>query len=188
MSEAAPSRPRDARARKTLASLRTAMLTLLEDERFEDVTVRALCKEAGIGYATFFRHYTDKDALLSHVAASEIADLIAHAAGLLLNADRKGSTLALCAFIEGHRSLWTTLLTGGAAAMVRTEMLAQARKLAQELTSPTGKVPKDLAVVFGVASVLEVLAWWLQDHPEMTGKEVAPLIEQLAIAPIMPGG
>jgi AcrR family transcriptional regulator len=181
-----PDAPRDARARKSLAALRAAMLTLLETHRFDDLTVRQICKEAGIGYATFFRHYTDKDALLSAVASQEIADLIAHSAGLLFSADMRGSTMALCDFVAGHRALWTTLLTGGAAAMVREELLAQARELAAAAPQAEGGIPKDLAVVVSVSSVLEILGWWLQNGAGMPRADVAAIIERLAIAPVMP--
>lgn len=181
-----PDAPRDARARKSLAALRAAMLTLLETHRFDDLTVRQICKEAGIGYATFFRHYADKDALLSAVASQEIADLIAHSAGLLFSADMRGSTMALCDFVAGHRALWTTLLTGGAAAMVREELLAQARELAAAAPQAEGSIPKDLAVVVSVSSVLEILGWWLQNGAGMPRADVAAIIERLAIAPVMP--
>ena len=186
MNKLGTSSPLDARARKSLAALRVAMLTLLETARFEDLTVRQICKEAGIGYATFFRHYTDKDALLSAVASREIADLIEHSAELLFSADIGESTRALCNFVERRRALWTTLLTGGAAATVRAELLAQARALAIPAERARGGIPKDLAVVFSSSAVLEILSWWLQDGEAMSPFEVAAIIERLAITPIMP--
>ncbi len=188
MPQARPSRAPDARARKSLAALRAAMLALLETHRFEDITARQICAKAGIGYATFFRHFPDKEHLLSDVASGEITDLIGHAAGLMFQADTRGSTRALCAFVAGHRALWTTLLTGGAAPLVRAELLAQARALAQSAAPSPAGIPKDLAVVFACSAVLEILTWWLGEAGDRALHDVARYLERLAIAPIMSNG
>lgn len=50
----------DLRTSKTLRSLKNAFLTLLEEERFEDITVQELCQKAEIRRATFYNHFEDK--------------------------------------------------------------------------------------------------------------------------------
>lgn len=181
-----PSRPLDARARKSRAALREAMLRLLESDRFEDLTARQICAEAKVGYATFFRQYPDKETLLSEVVAQEISDLLVQSAGILFSEDSLSSARAMCSFIDRHRALWTTLLTGGAAATVRTELLDQARDLALPAKSAAKDIPKDLAVVFATASVLEILTWWLSSEEPLPTNEVAGIIDRLAIAPVLP--
>ena len=64
-----PSTPRDARLLKTRAALLGTLLQLLTERSFDQVTIREITKAAGIGYATFFRHYPDKEALLHDLAA-----------------------------------------------------------------------------------------------------------------------
>src|SRR5262245_59513747 len=66
----------DARIVRTKAALRQALLALLEEKQFDASTVRDLSARAGIGYATFFRHYPSKAALLDDVAADEIRELL----------------------------------------------------------------------------------------------------------------
>ena len=58
----------DARILRTRAALRQAMTALAGELPLEAITVRAIAARAGVGYATFFRHYADKDALLGDVA------------------------------------------------------------------------------------------------------------------------
>ena len=69
-------KPREKRATRTRPALWNALLQLLEEQSFEQVTIRDVTARAGISYATFFRHYPDKDALLHDVAAREIRKLL----------------------------------------------------------------------------------------------------------------
>ena len=55
----------DLRIQKTYSSLKTAFLTLLEQYRFEDITVQQLCDCANIRRATFYLHFADKYEFLS---------------------------------------------------------------------------------------------------------------------------
>lgn len=50
----------DLRIKKTYKSLASAMLSLLEEKTFAEITVRELCDKAMIRTATFYRHFTDK--------------------------------------------------------------------------------------------------------------------------------
>ena len=61
--------PRATRSTQTRPILSSALLALLVERPFEQLTVREITAKAAIGYATFFRHCPDKDALLNEVAA-----------------------------------------------------------------------------------------------------------------------
>ena len=50
----------DLRTIKTLRALKKAFLKLLEEKRFEEITVQQLCAEAEIRRATFYTHFADK--------------------------------------------------------------------------------------------------------------------------------
>jgi AcrR family transcriptional regulator len=101
---------------RTQTALRGALLALLEEKPFEQVTVRDITARANVGYATFFRRYPDKETLLHDVAAREISQLLAMTLPILFTVDSRASTQALCAYLWEHRKLWSALLTGGAAA------------------------------------------------------------------------
>jgi AcrR family transcriptional regulator len=58
---------------------RAALLRLLEQQSFDEITIRDICASSGAGYATFFRHYPDKSALLTDLAAVGISELLARA-------------------------------------------------------------------------------------------------------------
>ena len=51
--------PGERRKTRTRTALCGALLSLLEERQFEQVTVRDITARAGIGYAKFFRRYPD---------------------------------------------------------------------------------------------------------------------------------
>ncbi|MFD1958742.1 TetR/AcrR family transcriptional regulator [Novosphingobium panipatense] len=107
--------PTDARQVRSRNALTSALLALLEEKPFDQLTIREITARAGTGYATFFRHYPTKEALLADVAAHEIEDLLARAIPALYAANSFESTLELCRHVHEHAMLWSALLTGGAA-------------------------------------------------------------------------
>ena len=163
--EPPPSSQRDARAVKSSAALRQALLQLLESKALDQITVREIALAAGIHYATFFRHHPSKEALLDHIAAEQIARLVELTLPVLDQVDSQAAFLALFAYVEDHRALWTALLTGGAGATMREELLRISRRLAAERAPEISWLPSDLATIATVSVIVETLAWWLAQPP-----------------------
>lgn len=179
-------RPLRNKVYRTQIALRCALLELLEEQPFEQIKIRDITTRAAVGYATFFRRYTDKDHLLDDLATDEIHRLMTMTLPLFFTVDTLASTQALCAYVWEHRKMWRALLTGGAAASLKEEYLRQALALAQESSHGEVWLPDDLAVTFSVTAILEMLAWWLKTSSPPTVREMAAIIDRLAISPIFP--
>lgn len=177
----------DARQVRTRAKLLRAMLTLLERGSFEGITVRALAAEAGVGYATFFRHYPSKEALLDDLAADEIAGLLGKAMPLLYAENSGRACVALFETISQRKTLWRALLTGGAAPLLREQFIAQARKLAADSPAPADAAasPLDLRVTFATSATIEIVGWWLRQPEELPIETIAGILDRLAIMPTL---
>lgn len=160
------------------------MLSLLEEKNFEQVTVRNIAAQAGVGYATFYRHYPSREALLRDVSTREIGQLLAMTLPILFTEDGRSATRALCAYVGERRKLWTVLLTGGAAATLKVELLRQAQSLAPRGVKERTWLPGDLGLAYSVFATLELLAWWLRqaDPPSVT--EMAESLERLVVTPV----
>ena len=161
------------------------MLSLLEEKSFEQITVREITERAGVGYATFFRRYADKEDSLHDLAALEIGKLLALALPILHTVDSRASAQALCAYVWEHRRLWSALLTGGASATMKEELVRQAQRIAEAQPHHQSWLPGDLSVVFAVASTVEILAWWLREKEPPSVKRMAEILDQLVIVPSM---
>jgi AcrR family transcriptional regulator len=178
--------PADARQLRSRKALAGALLELLERMPFDLVTIREITARAGTGYATYFRHYPDKEALLGDVAAGEIANLLALATPILFEASSAESARALCRHVEAHKALWSALLTGGAGSILRTEFIRQARELSRPMPPPADSwLPADLAVVHGAGATIDLLAWWLAQDENYSAEQIAEILNQLIIAPLV---
>src|SRR5215831_17848310 len=176
---------RDPRTIRTREEFRDALLRLLKSKSLEQISIRDIAAEAGTSYVTFFRHHPTKEALLHDIAA----DLVRRLADLMLPAldasDTLSASIALCAYVDEHRKLWSTLLTGGAAAVLREELLKHATEVAETRKDPNSWVPSELAVALNVSSTIEVLTWWLRQRPPLPIEDVARLLERVVIAPVI---
>ncbi len=171
---------KDARAVRSGAALRDALLRLLERGPFDQITVRDICAEAGVHYATFFRHHAGKEALLDSVAAEQIATSVELTLPIKDAGDDRGSIRALCAFIDERRALWAILLNGGAGAAMRSEWLRHARIVAETRESVASWLPKELGTICSTSLIVETVAWWLsQPDGAYAIDEVAEMLDRL---------
>jgi AcrR family transcriptional regulator len=179
--ESEPSSGADARIVKTDHALRTALLALLERSPFEQITVRQITAEAGVHYATFFRHHSTKEALLDHVAADQIDRLVELTVPIFDLHDSQAAFVKVCAYVSEHRRLWTTLLTGGAARAMREEHLRMSKIVARDRASKENLwIPVDLAVICTVSLMMDTLTWWLtRPADELSIQDVATILDRV---------
>lgn len=171
---------KDARAIRSGAALRDALLRLLDDKPFDQITVRDICAEAGVHYATFFRHHAGKEALLDNIAAEQISTLVDMTLPFHEPMEEGRGFHMLCDYVEEHRGLWATLLNGGAGAAMREEWLRRAR-IVSEAREPVGMwLPKELGTICSVALIVETVSWWLkQPAGEWSADQVAAILHRL---------
>jgi AcrR family transcriptional regulator len=175
----------DARVVRTRDALREAMTALAAENPLDAITVRAIAARAGVGYATFFRHYTDKDALLADVAARLSQDFLRQVRPLLLQSDRLAAARSLCAFVGERVPLYKALLAGGSGETVRAEMLrATLTTMAAARQRPAEGPLDDLVLFHLVSATLNLLSWWLRHMDEVDIDTMAEVIERAVLAPV----
>lgn len=173
----------DARAVRTRESLRTALLELLETQPLEQITIRDIAAQAGIGYTTFFRHHPTKESLLDDLAAAQIGALIGLVLPVMDAKNERAASEALFSYVDEHRALWSTLLTGGAAAALREEFLRISRELAVSRRRPGMWIPVEAGTLLVVSGTIELLAWWLRQDDPLPIKKVAEIHHRIVVQP-----
>jgi AcrR family transcriptional regulator len=175
----------DARIVRTREALREAMTGLAEELPLDAITVRAIAARAGVGYATFFRHYPDKDALLADVADKLIREFLQRVAPLLQERDRTAAARTMCDFVLEHLPIYKALLAGGSGETVRAEMLRQtmATMTATRQRKPDGPLD-DLLLFHLVSAILNLLSWWLRNLDTVDAAAMAQVIERAVLTPV----
>jgi AcrR family transcriptional regulator len=173
----------DARAVRTREALRHALLRLLELKSLEQITIRDICEVSEVGYTTFFRHHPTKESLLDDVAAEQIGQLIGLSMQAAEAATTRAGSLALFAYVDEHRKLWSTLLTGGAEGAMRNEFLRLSRQIAATRAHGDVWPPADIVTVLVASSTIELLSWWLRQKKPLTIEQMAEIHERVIVTP-----
>jgi AcrR family transcriptional regulator len=162
--------------------MRQALLDLLLDVPLEAITAAMVTERAGIGYATFFRHYADVGALLVETVAALTDDLAERMMPALLAADSGGAAATLVAAVAAQRTVFRALLSGAGDAL-RAELSRQVMERVSLLPdlSPAW-LPRRLATRIAVVGTVALLDWWLREEPQRDPADVAALLDRLVIA------
>jgi AcrR family transcriptional regulator len=168
----------DRRTRRTRTALLRALEHLLAIRQFDQISIRDIAAEADIAYPTFYRHYPDRESLLSDLAADEISALLDLTLPLFTAQESYASSLALCEHVRRHERLWAVLLTGGAAANVRALFVAQTERRAEQWPPRNDWLPADVGTAILCGATLEVLAWWLGKTRHKPSEEVARILSR----------
>lgn len=169
--------------RRTRDALHEAMLVLIASKPFDKITVRDITAKAEVGYATFFRHYPSKEALLEETAAGQIRQLVEMSLPAFEAIDSYASCLALCSYVDEHRALWSALLSGGAQQTMREELIRVSTEVASML--PSKGVVTEVGIIVSSSSIVEILSWWLRQPKVVPSEEIAAVLNRLVIGPIV---
>jgi AcrR family transcriptional regulator len=155
------SRGADTLLAKTDRGLKEALLALLARKPLDQISIREICSEAGIHYATFFRRNESKEELLDRLAADQVEQIVSLTVPMLGANNSHQGFVALFRYVHEHSALWTTLLTGGAAPTMRATLMGLSTQVSAEMHSVEGGLPLSLARSACVTVIIEAIAWWL---------------------------
>src|SRR5258708_5276152 len=86
----------DPRILRSQRMLREALVRLLTQKEFEDISIQEIADEATLNRATFYLHYPDKKALLQAMTAARFRELIARRGLSFTDCDGALRAIALC--------------------------------------------------------------------------------------------
>lgn len=176
----------DKRIARTRQQLRESLVALTLAHGYEAVTIREITARAGVGYATFFRHYADKDALLLDVLDAlidEMRDMLGQGEALP-SAETEGRLIF--EHVHANSRLYRVLLDGGSQdILARIQQQAMQDVLARFPLAPDGPVPPQLAAHQMVSGVIALIGWWLRNEMPYPPDEMGVLYDTLIIRPML---
>jgi AcrR family transcriptional regulator len=159
----------DLRVRRTRDTLGDALVELMHEKVFEDITVQQVLDRAGVGRSTFYTHYRDKNDLF----ISDVEDFFERMSDLLQqrgeNSNRVAPVQELFAHISDAREFYAALVVSGKINdTLEMGRACLARGIERRLAQlPVARVIAPLsraAMAQGFAGALfSLLAWWI-DH------------------------
>jgi len=175
----------DRRVARTHRLLGEALLQLVQEERFDAITIRAITERADIGYATFFRHFDSQEELLSAQLERMIRQLEQMAGDHTEDYFEREGTL-FYRHIQDNELLYRSLLAGNVSTHVarrlRDALVRVIRPhMEQRAAELTLLVPLEIAANHMAASALELAGWWLENGMPYPPEQMGHIYEQLIV-------
>lgn len=170
--------------RRTRQALREGLLALLEDKPLEQVTHQELAARAEVAYASFFRHYSSKEALLREIVQDQVTRLLEATVSAVDGEDSYAGCLVLCRQIDRDRKVWSTLVRA-ASGMLREELIRLTLEMRPKKNKDQKWVTVELGTRVGVASTIEIIRWWMDAPQSLTVQQAAEVLNRMVVAPAL---
>jgi len=175
----------DRRALRTRQALHEALMQLVVERGYDEISVGDIVEAANIGRSTFYAHFTDKDDLLRSMAGTLRAVLLAEHAQLAGQGPPSQRVLGFTRFMTQHlrdqHDLYQAVMRGRAGPiifdMIRHALCDVVRK---ELPPTDGPPSREFTVQYLVGAFLSVVTWWLDRGARETPAEIEAAFRTLA--------
>jgi len=186
----------DRRVRRTQQRLHEALLALVREEGFENLTVQRIIDRADVGRATFYAHFQNKEELLLSGFGPLREQLVqrqrearARAPGQPLAFSR-----ALFEHAGAHREVFRVMVgkRSGAAVLRQLQMLLielmRAEVVAQPPAASRTALRRGEPVARFLAGAFQgLLAWWLEERPALSIDEIDGMFRTMALPALQAG-
>lgn len=178
----------DRRIRRTQNLLAKALIEVTLKKGYEAVTVRDITERADVGYATFYRHYQDKDALLEDVLEVVLNDLI----GLFFSDVSDDNTpekvgLVLFSYVKQNYEIIRVLLSSRYTSVIGKRMVEGGTRniTARNVPRPNSPIPPEIAAYHLVTSAINLIEWWLENELRYSPEQMAQIYAELIQKPTL---
>lgn len=172
-------KPTDRRVLRTKRTLRDALIALIQERGFDQITVQDVCDRADIGRSTFYTHFADKEELLS----GGFDDL---KAALQAQGTTQGRALGFVAGLIEHadeqRRLFRAVVGKRSSHAVQVRFRQLLIELVEEdLSGVAGPGPvRDGTARYLAGALLELLAWWVDGRSGLSTEALEKLFHRLS--------
>ena len=177
----------DRRVKRTQNLLAKALMELTLEKRYDAITIRDITLRADVGYATFFRHYHDKDALLEDVLDVVIDELM----HVFFLASSEENSLPdgplLFHYVQQHSEVVRVLLSSwGVSSLTRRIIESTTQDVVSQHTLPEdGIVPVEIAAYHIITSSIALVQWWLEHDMPYSPERMGEIYQALIMRPTL---
>ena len=170
----------DLRQKRTKKFLVNALLELMEERPFQELSVVDICERAMVHRTTFYAHFEDKYALLRYAIGALQGEFEAAVGDRGDYPGQRAYFLAVFQnalhFLREHRRLYLSGLAGGGAELRLLEDVVSARLV----EAADGESPDpELASRFYAGGVLAMLRWWLEQEEPVEESRLTDCLDWL---------
>lgn len=179
----------DRRTRKTRQQLREALLALLKEKSYDEISVQDIIERADVARSTFYVHYVDKDDLLTGRHG-----VFAENLGHQMTAHPEGSSLSVFSsrawfyHVRAQGDVLKVIAKDSAMDLAMKTLRGIIQRSVQEGLQThsqieTASVPMPVIVDYLTDTLMILIKWWFRDGMRQTPEQMDDMFRQL----VMPG-
>jgi AcrR family transcriptional regulator len=178
----------DRRSQRTRQLLSAALIELMLEQRYDEITVQDIIDRANVGRSTFYAHYLDKEDLLVS-DFTRVLDTLRDSADLRTQADPR-SRPDLAGFfrhVQKHHQLYTALVRGGGIDLLYKKGHERLRyNIEQHLQvlvadQQASTAPLAFVADYMAGTIVTMLKWWLDNDMPYSPEQMDTLFYQLVL-------
>jgi len=171
--------PNDRRVLRTRRMLRDALIELITQRGWDNISVQDVCDRADVGRSTFYTHFADKEELL----LGGFDDL-----RKMLRAQKSATSGDTLAFVRGliehafeHSQLFRAIIGKRAGHIVEKRFRQTVTALVKDDLASHGLAGRalDLTTHYVGGALVELLTWWIDTRNALQPTELEQLFHRL---------
>lgn len=179
----------DRRVRRSRAQLQDALRALVLEKEYDRITVQEILDRAGVGRATFYAHFRDKDELMLSRFEAVRESLREHLAGVLRKSDPSAVVRAIFEHADAHRREYRALLGSRTGSTILRRVHRELTKLVRaHFEEAVGNrrvvVPVEIVAEYVVSALVALLTRWLERDRAHDAKEMAAMYQRMTLPAI----
>jgi|SRR5690625_2730709 len=179
----------DRRIRKSKKAIEEALISLMVENDFEDITINSIAERADVNRGTIYLHYKDKYDLLEQCIEREIQELLISCMPEGTESyPSKTPLLRTFKYLEEHSFIYHTLLTNKGVPTFRNKLLTVMKEGLREQLQLNGinqNMNKEILIEFWSSAIIGVIEWWITQSMPYTAEEITEhlwtLLERIQI-------
>ena len=178
----------DRRSQRTQRAIHEALMALMQEKRYDDITVQDIIDRADVGRSTFYAHYQDKEDLMVSGLMRLMQILSEMATGpTAAGGPRLLPTQELFEHVQEHQNLFKSMVRGrGLELFIEKGQGYWSQKLIADLQArlPQGQepvVPLPVLAQFIAGTFVNMLRWWLDNKMPYSPQEMDEMLQRLVM-------
>lgn len=186
---------KDPRVVRTHNLLRKALIDLMEEREFEQITVQDIADKATVKRATFYLHFEDKQALLVQCIDELLQELHLQVTisssefdeATILSGEPHPIFIRLFHHIAAHFNFYKAMLVTNRVPYFASGFLAVIHEFIStgiNQTEPDDRnltARREIVVKYVESAFMEVIIWWLEQNMPYSEEEMAAQLMNLSI-------
>ncbi len=174
----------DRRTVRTRSRLQQALIDLIMEEGYDAISIRDITDRANVGYATFFRHYDSKEALLADAFEQSVSNLENLLQGLGQSSPEEEGRL-IFEHVGANHDLYQVFLRGEGTQVLVDQVVREAvKELVMRYSLFSTNIPAAILANHVVASIIALIKWWLRNDMPFSPEQMGIYYAELIVRPV----